>query len=75
MTPAIIPFARESESAPLQEMMAPYGQIRSELLAAYALPNHLRQLQPRNHGIARWLALAVLTGTLAALAFVTFLAG
>lgn len=75
MTPEIIPFARESEAAPLQDVVAAYDRILPELLAAHALPNHVRQLQPRNHGIARWLALAVLTGTIAALGVVTLLAG
>jgi hypothetical protein len=76
MTPEIIPFVRESEaeSASIQGLDAGYERIRPELLAAHGFPNHMRQLQPRNHGIARWLALAVLTGTLAALAFVSFLA-
>jgi hypothetical protein len=76
MTPEVIPFVRESEAecAPIQGHDSVYDRIRPEMLAAHALPNHLRQLQPRNHGIARWLALAVLTGALAALAFVSLLA-
>jgi hypothetical protein len=76
MTPDIIPFVRESEAeaAPVRESDAAYDQIRRDLLAAHGFQNHMRQLQPHNHGIARWLALAVLTGALAALAFVSFLA-
>ena len=76
MTPEIIPFVRDSEATavPDRESDASFDQIRRELLAAHGLQSHMRQLQPRNQGIARWLALAVLTGTLAALAFVSFLA-
>jgi hypothetical protein len=34
---------------------------------------HMRQLRRRNHGASRWLAFAVLTGAVIALAFVRFL--
>jgi hypothetical protein len=76
MTPEIIPFVRESEaeSVPCREPIETVDLINHELVAAHGFQNHIRQLQPRNQGIARWLALAVLTGALAALAFVSFLA-
>jgi|HubBroStandDraft_6_1064221.scaffolds.fasta_scaffold00849_5 hypothetical protein len=76
MTPEIIPFVRDSDAgtASASESNPAFDRITPELLAAHGLLKHNRQLQPRNHGIARWIALAVLTGTLAALLFVSFLA-
>jgi hypothetical protein len=38
------------------------------------LASHMRQLRRRNQGASRWLALAVFTGAVVALAFVRFLA-
>ncbi len=76
MTPEIIPFVREAdaEATPVHAYDAAFERITPQLLAAHGLTNHMRQLQPRNHGIGRWLALAVVAGTVAALAFVNFLA-
>jgi len=76
MTPEIIPFVRDSDAGtpPGRASNSEFDRIAPELLAAHGLPKHMLQLQTRNHGIARWIALAVLTGTLAALLFVSFLA-
>jgi hypothetical protein len=38
------------------------------------LSSHVRQLRRRSEGVWHWVAIAVLTGTLTALAFVNFLA-
>jgi hypothetical protein len=45
-----------------------------EFVAPNDLASHMRQLRRRNRGASRWLALAVLTGAVVALAFVRFLA-
>jgi hypothetical protein len=75
MTPEIIPFVRESEdeSIPSLDSNMEFERIRLNLLATHGLWSHLRQLQGGNHGIARWIALAVFTGTIAVLAFVSLL--
>ena len=46
----------------------------AELEAPNDLSSHMRQLRRRGQGTSRWLALAVLTGAVVALAFVRFLA-
>jgi len=76
MTPEIIPFVRDSEkdSIVVYDADSTGGIIGTDYVAAQGFANHMRQLRGKNQGIARWLALAVLTGTIAALAFVSFLA-
>jgi hypothetical protein len=76
MTPEIIPFVRDSEkdSIVVYDADSTGSIIGTDYVAAQGFANHMRQLRGKNQGIARWLALAVLTGTIAALAFVSFLA-
>jgi hypothetical protein len=68
MTPEIINFV--SPSQPAKES-AP-EEVAYE--APDDLVSHMRQLRRRNQSAPRWLALAVLTGAVVALAFVRFLA-
>jgi cellulose synthase/poly-beta-1,6-N-acetylglucosamine synthase-like glycosyltransferase len=63
MTPEIINFVPPQPRVAEVEIEAPSN-----------LSSHMRQLRRWNQGASRWLALAVLTGAVAALAFVRFLA-
>jgi len=45
-----------------------------EICTPNDLSAHMRQLRRRSEGVWQWVAIAVLTGTLTALAFVNFLA-
>ena len=63
MTPEILNFV--SPPTPAEEVT---------LEAPEDLVSHMRQLRRRNQNAPRWLALAVLTGAVVALAFVRFLA-
>lgn len=76
MTTEIIPFVRDSEAepAPIQTLVSATVSITPQLLAPRGLANPTSQTQGRNQGIARWLVLAVLTGIVAGVAFVNFLA-
>ena len=76
MTPEIIPFVRESEkdSVLVYDADSTGNIVGTDYLATQGLANHVRQIRRKNQGIARWLALAVLTGTIAALAVVSLLA-
>jgi hypothetical protein len=57
------------------DFVPPSPQVAEvEFNAPNDLSSHMRQLRRRNHGASRWLALAVLTGAVVALAFVRFLA-
>jgi hypothetical protein len=51
---------------------APVAEVEYE--APNNLSSHMRHLRHRSQGASRWLALAVLTGAVVALAFVRFLA-
>lgn len=76
MTPEIIPFVRDSEAEParIQGRESATVPVAPQLLVPRGLANPVCRTRVRNQGIARWLLLAVLTGTVAALAFVNFLA-
>lgn len=77
MTTEIIPFIRDSEAepAPAQTHDSATVPPAPPLPAPCGLANPMYQTRGRNQGMARWLVLAVLTGTVAALAFVNLLAG
>jgi hypothetical protein len=47
--------------------------VETKFLLAPNLPRHMRKLCRRNKGAWRWIALAVLSGAIAALAYVNFL--
>jgi len=77
MTPEQTTYAAGTEafsldSVPGSGLPAAGGQIRRR--PGSGLSTHMRNLRRRNRGASRWLAAALLAGTVAALAFVNFFA-
>ena len=73
MVPGIKGFKREREKDSTSRL-ATEQYIRAEILPAYGLSHHVRQLQKRNKGSSHWFALAVILGAVMAIAFVGLLA-
>jgi hypothetical protein len=76
MTPEQTTYAAGTEAfsldSPGSGLPAAGGQIRRR--PGSGLFTHMRNLRRRNRGASRWLAAALLAGTVAALAFVNFFA-
>jgi hypothetical protein len=77
IAPETMSYAPEIESPSMRVIDGPGGSdvwVPANRVADKSLSAHMRRLRRRNHGISRWLALAVLIGAIVALAFVDFLA-
>lgn len=57
------------ETTPIAGVMPLIQQGLISSPAARGLSSHVRELSKRNHGISRWIALAVVAGGVVALAF------
>lgn len=75
-TPGTRRYAQDvsSASAVLCEVDGPPVWVPRDRTVDPSLSGHVRRLSKRHHGISRWLAVAVLAGSIVALAFVNFLA-
>jgi hypothetical protein len=56
-----------------RERIESIPQVETKFLLALNLSTHMRKLRRRNEGAWRWIALAVFSGAIAALAHVNFL--